>query len=87
MRKLKFILFGVLGWLIISSLYAYYYVVSILASPEKYDAYAMNWRFQLLMFSLFRLPWLLLGLVVLVGVIVVLPKQTKSPVHREMSGT
>ena len=87
MRKLKFILLAVLGWLILSSLYAYYYVVSILASPEQYDAYAMNWQFQLLMFSLFRLPWLVLALVVLVGVIVVLPIQTKSPVHREMSGT
>ena len=87
MRKLKFILFAVLGWLIISSLYAYYYVVTILALPEQYDAYARNWQFQLLMFSLFRLPWLVLGLVVLVGVIVMLPIQTKSPVHREMSGT
>jgi cell division septal protein FtsQ len=71
----------------ISSLYAYYYVVTILASPEEYDAYARNWRFQLLMFVLFRLPWLVLALVVLVAGIVVLPIQTKSPVQREMSGT
>jgi len=85
MGKLKFILFAVLGWLVISSLYAYYYVASILASPEQYDAYAMNWQFQLLMFSLFRLPWLVLILAVLVGVIIVLPVQAKSPVHREMS--
>ena len=87
MRKFKLILFAVLGWLIISSLYAYYYVVSILASPEQYDAYAMNWQFQLLMFSLFRLPWLVLALAVLVGVMVVLPIQKKSPVHGEMSGS
>jgi hypothetical protein len=87
MRKFKLILFAVLGWLIISSLYAYHYVVSILSSPEQYDAYAMNWQFQLLMFSLFRLPWLVLALAVLVGVMVVLPIQKKSPVHREMSGT
>jgi hypothetical protein len=84
MRKLKVVLFAVLGWLIISSLYAYYYVVTILSSPEQYDAYARNWQFQLLMFSLFRLPWLVLVLAVLVGVIVVLPIQTKSPGHREM---
>jgi hypothetical protein len=84
MRKLKVVLFAVIGWLSISSLYAYYYVVTILASPEQYDAYARNWQFQLLMFSLFRLPWLVLVLAVLVGVIVVLPIQTKAPGHREM---
>ncbi|HKO96590.1 MAG TPA: hypothetical protein VJU86_06350 [Pyrinomonadaceae bacterium] len=84
---MKFVLFAVLGWLIISSLYAYNYVVTILSSPGQYDAYAMNWQFQLLMFSLFRLPWLVLVLAVVVGVIVVLPMQIESPVHREMCGT
>ena len=71
MRKLKLILLTVLAWLLASSAYAYYYVVSILALPEEYDAYARNLKFQLLMFSLFRLPWLVLALCLLVAVMVV----------------
>jgi hypothetical protein len=62
-------------WLLASCVYAYYYVVTILALPEDYDAYARNWRFQLLMFSLFRLPWLILALAIVLGVIIVLPKR------------
>ena len=73
MRKFELILWAVLLWLLASCAYAYYYVVTILALPEDYDAYARNWKFQLLMFSLFRLPWLVLVLAVLVGFIVVLP--------------
>ena len=75
MRKLKLILLTVLLWLLAASAYAYYYVVTILALPEDYDAYARNWKFQLLMFSLFRLPWLVLALAVIIGVIIVLPKR------------
>jgi hypothetical protein len=52
----------VLLWLLATSLYAYYYVVTILNSPEPYDAYARNWQFQLLMFLIFRLPSLLMAL-------------------------
>jgi hypothetical protein len=65
----------VLIWLITSTAYAYYYVVTILGLPEEYDAYARNWQFQLLMFSLFRLPWLVLALAVLIGLIIALPKR------------
>jgi hypothetical protein len=79
MRKLKHTLILLAGWLIVSSLYAYYYVVSILALPYEYDAYARNWKFQLLMFSLFRLPFMVLILVVLIGVVVAWPPRAKSP--------
>ena len=78
MRKLKLILFILVGWLILSSLYAYYYVVTILAVPEEYDAYARNWRFQLLMFFLFRLPLLVLVLAIVIGVVLALPSQKQS---------
>ena len=54
------------AWLIACALYAYYYVVTILALPEAYDAYAMNWQFQLLMFSLVRLPLLVLALLLII---------------------
>ena len=75
MTKPKLISLVVLIWLIASTGYAYYYVVTILALPEEYDAYARNWQFQLLMFSLFRLPWLVLALAVLIGLILALPKR------------
>ena len=85
MKKLRLILLAVLCWLVASSAYAYYYIVSILALPEEYDAYARNWEFQLLMFSLFRLPWLVLALCLLIAVMVVLPIGRKSPVAREIN--
>ena len=75
MRKLEIILWTVLSWLLITAAYAYYYVVTILALPEEYDTYARNWKFQLLMFSLVRLPWMVLGLAVAIGVIVALPNR------------
>ena len=86
MRKLRLISLTILVWLMASSVYAYYYVASILALPEEYDAYARNWKFQLLMFSLFRLPWLVLALCLLIAAMVVLPTGKKPPVARELNG-
>jgi preprotein translocase subunit SecG len=77
-NKLKRTLILVTVWLIATILYAYYYIVSILARREEFDAYAMNWQFQLLMFSLVRLPFLLLVLAVLIAIVLVLPSRTKS---------
>lgn len=56
----------VVAWLIVSILYAFLYVVSILTSPVGGDAYAMTWQFQLLMFSIFRLPWLVMALPIII---------------------
>ena len=78
MRKLKLTFFIVVGWLIVTMLYAYYYVVSILAVRDGYDAYAMNWRFQLLAFSLFRLPYMVLILTILIGVVGALPPRKQA---------
>lgn len=76
MRKLRLVSVVVLGWLIVTGLYAFYYIISILSDTEAgYDTYAMNWQFQLLMFTIFRLPYLLLVLLVLIGVALVLPNQ------------
>ena len=66
MSAAKVILVTVFLWLVATCLYAYYYVVTILNSPEPYDAYARNWQFQLLAFSLVRLPYLILALLLLV---------------------
>jgi len=76
-NKLKLTLMLVTAWLIATSLYAYYYIVSILALPGEFDAYAMNWQFQLLMFSLVRLPFMLLVLAVLIAIVLVLPSRAK----------
>jgi hypothetical protein len=66
-------------WLIVTGLYAYYYIVSILASREEFDAYARNWQFQLLAFSIVRLPFMVLLLAVLIAIALVSPTRTKSP--------
>ena len=79
MNKLKRISIVVAVWLIVTSLYAYYYIVTILSRRDEFDAYAMNWQFQLLMFSLVRLPYLVLVLAIVIGIVVVLPERTKSP--------
>jgi hypothetical protein len=77
MQKLKIIFFIVIGWFVVAALYAYYYVVTILALPEDYDAYARNWQFQLLMFCIFRLPYLVLLLTILIGLVITLPRRNK----------
>jgi len=77
-RKLELILWTALVWFLVTGVHAYYYVVTILALPEDYDAYARNWRFQLLAFSLFRLPWLVLVLAAVVGAIIAIPNRNKA---------
>lgn len=66
MSDTKVILSTVLLWLLGTGLYAYYYIVTILNSPEPYDAYARNWQFQLLAFSIVRLPFLVMALPLLI---------------------
>ena len=66
MSAAKVLLLTVLLWLVATCLYAYYYIVTILNSPEPYDEYARNWQFQLLAFSLVRLPFLILALLLLI---------------------
>jgi hypothetical protein len=77
MRRLKLTLLIIVSWLVVTSLYAYYYVVTILALPEEYDAYARNWKFQLLAFSLVRLPYLVLALTIAIGAVCCLPLKNR----------
>ena len=67
MSKRALILSTIGAWFIACLLYGYYYVVSILESPEPYDAYARHWDFQLLMFSIFRLPLLVVALPLIIA--------------------
>jgi hypothetical protein len=61
--------FGIIifAWIIGTVIYAYIYIDSILAQPNL-EGYETEWQFQLLMFSFFRLPWLLIGLVVVIAI-------------------
>ena len=77
MNETKVILSTVLLWLLAVGLYAYYYIVIILNSPEPYDAYARNWQFQLLAFSLVRLPFLVMALPLLIIAAVALTEYNK----------
>lgn len=71
--KLTLALGATIAWLVAVPLWAWYYVVSILSSPEPYDAYAMNWQFQLMMFAIFRLPYAFIALLVINLVIFAIP--------------
>ena len=79
MRKWTLISLSVTGWLLVTICYAYYYIVTILALPEEFDAYARNWRFQLLTFLLFRFPYMVLILMIIIGVVIVLPTHRRGP--------
>ena len=75
-QKLKVAFLVFTGWCALTGVYAVYYVKSILSLDEG-DTYAMTWDFQLLMFTIFRLPFMVMMLLVLIGVALVLP-----PLHR-----
>lgn len=54
-----------MAWCLITTIYAYFYVTSTLASPNL-EGYETEWDWQLLFFSMIRLPWLLLVLVLVI---------------------
>jgi hypothetical protein len=63
----KIIIITILVWLISSSAYAYFYIASIL-NQSGLQGYESEWQFQLLMFSIFRFPFLVFALLVIIGV-------------------
>jgi len=62
MSRGRAITLTIAAWAVIAGLYAGYYVKSILALPDLRRGYESDWQFQLLMFCLFRLPILVIGL-------------------------
>jgi hypothetical protein len=48
--------------LLTTGLYAYLYAASRVTSPAAEPGYGTSWSFQLTMFSIFRLPLLLVAL-------------------------
>ncbi|MDT7779214.1 MAG: hypothetical protein QOC99_1726 [Acidobacteriota bacterium] len=73
MSKPVIILITIGAWLVGCAYTAYHYVTSILALPDM-DAYARNWGFRLLMFSIFRIPFWVVGLLVVVSMEIVMLK-------------
>ena len=57
----KVIELTVFAWCLITIVCAYLYIIRVLSTPNL-QGYETEWQFQLLMFSIFRLPWLLLAL-------------------------
>lgn len=86
-QKLRNAFLVFLGWCVLTGLYATYDIVSILSADEG-DLYAMTWDFQLLMFAIFRLPYLVMILLVLIAVVLVLPprqaEKTKATIPAKM---
>jgi len=62
----KIVKLTILIWCLITIIYAYLYVTTVLGFPDLQD-YETEWRFQLLAFSIFRLPWVILVLAIVLG--------------------
>jgi hypothetical protein len=78
MRARRIIVITTVVWLIACCLYAYYWVTSILAQPDNYG-YERWVIFPLFGFLVYRLPFLLAGLIVLIFVELMLSEMR----HRE----
>ena len=48
-------------WIAFTAVYAFVYVTRTINSPVAAPGYERDWTFQLTMFALGRLPWLLIG--------------------------
>lgn len=64
-NRKKIIGLPIFAWCLITIVYAYLYVTTILSSPNL-QGYETEWNWQLMFFAIVRLPWLLLGLAVIV---------------------
>ena len=76
MSKLSIILITISAWAVGCAFTAYVYVNSHLGLPGT-DAYADNRGFQLLAFGVFRFPFWLVALLVVVSIEVVMLKPTR----------
>jgi hypothetical protein len=70
MRARNVFLITILTWLVGTVFYAYYWVTSILARPDVYG-YEKWVMFPLMGFFVYRFPFLILGLVLLIVIEVV----------------
>jgi hypothetical protein len=71
MLKVKVAILTFLLWLVGCALYCYWYITSILAQLI-HDAYAKSETFQFIMFMLFRFPFLLMALPLVIYIEVII---------------
>ena len=65
----------ILLWCILCPLAAYYYVTSTLELPDLSPGYESDWGFQLLMFTIVRFPFWVVGLLIIVAIEVLMLKR------------
>lgn len=61
----KIISFTVLVWCLITLIYAYLYVTTVLSFPDL-EGYEAEWDWQLMFFAIVRLPWMLIALALII---------------------
>ena len=61
----KIIFITIVGWLVGSTLYGYFWVTSILAQPDNYG-YEKWVMFPLMGFLVYRFPYLVVGLILVI---------------------
>ena len=64
-NKRKIIWLTIFAWVLITMSYAYIYVTTILSHPGL-EGYEAEWNWQLFFFGIVRLPWLIVGLVIII---------------------
>jgi hypothetical protein len=68
------VLLTVLGWLIVTMLYLYWWTESIMADPTQHD-YEGIWTLPVLGFVMYRLPLLLIVLFVIIALELLLVRE------------
>ncbi|HQO16465.1 MAG TPA: hypothetical protein PLG02_05845 [Methylotenera sp.] len=64
-NRKKVIGLTILAWCLITAIYAYLYVTTVLSYPDL-QGYEAEWDWQLMFFAIVRLPWLLLALALII---------------------
>ena len=64
-NRKKVIGLTILVWCLITAIYAYLYVTTVLSYPDL-QGYEAEWDWQLMFFAIVRLPWLLLALALII---------------------
>jgi hypothetical protein len=77
MTRRRLMTYTIIAWITGCGFYAYYYVSSVLSSPDLVPGYEQDWRFHLLVFFIFRFPFLLMALIALMVVEVWATKKPK----------
>jgi len=83
MTRRNIIIYTIIVWAIGCCLYAYYFVTSIISSPDVTPGYEQDWDFQLLIFFIFRFPLLLVIMIVVIVLEVIATKKGTNDLTRK----